>query len=219
MKISILTLFPEMFHGPISESILKRAVAAEKVSIRLINLRDYTQDKYKSVDDRPYGGGQGMIMRIDVLDRAISEIIKNSGIGRNKTRIILTDPKGKRYTQAITRRLATRYEHLLLICGHYEGVDERISHLIDERISIGDYVLTGGEIPAMAIADSVVRLIPGVLHKPESSADESFSTPKLREYPQYTRPPVYKSWRVPETLLSGDHNRITKWKKSQTKDK
>lgn len=207
MKYTILTLFPEMFTGPFDASIIKRAQEQQIVDIDIINIRDFATDKHKSVDDRPYGGGKGMIMRVDILDRALTHAKTND----TKTITILLDPKGKTYTQAIAKRL-TSYDHIILICGHYEGVDERVRSLVDESISIGQYILTGGEIPAMVIVDSVTRLLPGVLD-PEATRDESFTDDRL-EYPQYTRPPIYKGMKVPDILLSGHHRKIDEWRKT-----
>lgn len=204
MKISILSLFPEMFSGPFSKSIIKRAVDSEKVSIDIINIRDYATDKYKSVDGHPYGGGVGMILRVDVVDRALKSLPKGH--------VVLLDAGGTPYTQSKARDY-TKRGHLILICGHYEGVDQRIRSLIDEEISIGDYVLTGGEIPAMIVADSVIRLLPGVLTKTEATIHESFSE-NLLEYPQFTEPREYNAMKVPDILLSGNHAAIGEWRKN-----
>ena len=212
MTVSILTLFPEMFQGPFDYSIVKRAKNQEKVVINLINIRDFANDKYRSVDDHPYGGGLGMIMRVDIIDAAISNA--KCQIPNEKTKTILLDPRGTPYTQAKAREFA-KLDHLILICGHYEGVDERVRGLVDESISIGDYVLTGGELPAMVITDTVARLLPGVLKK-EATQKESFSVSHTLEYPQYTRPEEYKSLRVPNILLSGNHKKIEEWKKNNT---
>ena len=214
MKIDILTLFPEMFKGPFGESIIKRAQEKGFVEIKIHNLRDWAVDKYKSVDDKPYGGGAGMILRIDVIDAAITKLQTPN------SKIILLDAGGKTFTQQKAKELS-KEKHLILIAGHYEGVDHRVhEHLVGEVISIGDYVLTGGELPAMVIADAVVRLLPGVID-PKSLKEESnwklengnwkFSP----EYPQYTRPEEYKSWKVPEVLLSGHHAEIKKWRKGK----
>lgn len=205
MTISILTLFPDMFAGPFDYSIVKRAKEQGIVTMNLINIRDFATDKYKSVDDYPYGGGPGMIMRVDIIDRAIQ---------KQKGRIILLDPRGTTFTQQKARELSA-LDHLVLVCGHYEGVDARVTSLIDETISIGDYVLTGGELPAMVIVDSVIRLLPGVLKK-EATASESFSLKIEKEYPQYTRPEEYKGMRVPDVLLSGNHKRIEEWRKNNS---
>lgn len=215
MNISILTLFPDMFRGPFSSSIIKRAQDKGQVAIEYVNLRDFALDRYKSVDDHPYGGGVGMILRVDVVDRALQKLkTKNSKL---KTKTILLDPQGTPYVQKKARALST-LDHLVLLCGHYEGVDERIRSLVDEELSIGDYVLTGGELPAMIIVDSVVRLIPGVLSKADATSHESFEE-GLLEYAQYTRPEVYKDKRVPATLLSGNHATIAAWKKTSAHHK
>jgi len=235
MKIDILTLFPEMFKGPFDESILRRAQDKSLVEIKIHNLRDWAGDKRKTVDDRPYGGGVGMVMRVDVIDQALKEIKSQSSIInhkqslllRNKSSIILLSPRGKVFSQKMAQELS-KLDHLILICGHYEGVDERVSeHLVDEEISIGDYVLTGGEIPAMVVIDTVVRLIPGVLEKSEATESESFSpletgNSKLEtalEYPQYTRPENFKGLKVPEILLSGDHKEIEVWRAKKSLEK
>ena len=206
MKIDILTLFPDMFKGPLTESIMWRAQDKKFAEINIHDLRKWAIDERGSVDDKPYGGGAGMILRVDVIEPAIKELKKKG------SKVILLDARGEKYTQKKAQELS-KSGHLILICGHYEGVDHRtIEHLADEIISIGDYVLTGGEIPAMVLTDSIVRLIPGVI-KPESLAEESFSNLDL-EYPQYTRPEEYKGWKVPEVLLSGNHKKIEKWRKS-----
>lgn len=204
MRISILTLFPEMFTGPFDISIIARAQQKQAVDINIINLRSFCTDTYKTVDDHPYGGGVGMVLKVDVVDKALSSIPKG--------KIILLDPQGSPYVQKKARELATD-DHLIFLCAHYEGVDERIRSLVDEQISIGDYVLTGGELPAMVLIDSIVRLLPGVL-KEEATSDESFSSQQL-EYPQYTRPEIYKGKRVPKILLSGNHAKILEWRKKQ----
>jgi tRNA (guanine37-N1)-methyltransferase len=213
MKIDILTIFPEMFEGVINNSMLKRAQEGEFVEIKIHNLRDWTSDKHNTVDDRPYGGGPGMIMKVDVIDKAVNELKS----GKKNTNVILLDAGGNKYTQQTAKRLS-KSKNLILIAGHYEGVDHRVhEHIADEVISIGDYVLTGGEIPAMVIVDSVVRLIPGVLGTEESLSEESHSEPGFLEYPQYTRPEVYKKWKVPKILLTGNHAEIAKWKKQKAK--
>jgi len=208
MQISILTLFPQMFAGPFDFSIVKRAQEKGHICIDIVNIRDFAIDNYKSVDDHPYGGGQGMILRVDIIDRALESI-------KNKGRRILFDPIGVPYTQKKARELS-KLEHITLVCGHYEGVDERIRSLVDESLSIGDYVLTGGELPAMVVVDSIVRLLPGVLGDDASSVDESFSEERNLEYPQYTRPETYKDMTVPEVLRSGNHKQIEEWKKQQS---
>lgn len=210
MKISILTLFPEMFSGPFDYSIVKRAQDKKLVTIEFVNIRDFASDKYRTVDDHPYGGGVGMILRVDVIDRALES--QKSKVKSLKSKTILLDPRGTPYTQKKARELAT-YNHLILICGHYEGVDARVRRLADESISIGDYILTGGELPAMVIADSVVRLLPGTLTHPDATALESFSdNAHALEYPQYTKPQNYKGNNVPPVLLSGNHEAIALWR-------
>lgn len=216
MRISILTLFPEMFKGPFSCSIIKRAIDKNLVTIHFVNIRDFATDKHRSVDDKPFGGGQGMIMKVDVLDQAIQNTILSSNITRKETRILLMDPRGTIYQQTHAKNLSTSYTHIILVCAHYEGFDERILDFIDEQISIGDFILTGGEIPAMMITDSIVRLLPNVLKNPESAIDESFSNPNLLEFPQYTRPVTYKNKNVPDILRNGDHKAIGLWKKMQS---
>jgi tRNA (guanine37-N1)-methyltransferase len=205
MHISILTLFPDMFDGPFDQSIIKRAVDKKLLTISYINIRDFATDKYKTVDGHPYGGGVGMLLRVDVVDRALQSV--------RKGHTVLLDAGGTPYTQRKAKELNS-IDHLILICGHYEGVDERIRSLVDEEISIGDYVLTGGEIPAMVVVDSVARLIPGVLTKPEATVHESF-TEALLEYPQYTEPQTYKGQGVPPVLLSGNHKMIDVWRSDE----
>ncbi len=206
MHISILTLFPDMFSGPFGQSIIKRAADKKLITIEYVNIRDFATDKYKTVDGHPYGGGIGMILRVDVVDRALKSI--------EKGHTILLDAGGTPYTQKKAKELAN-VDHLILICGHYEGVDERVRSLIDEELSIGDYVLTGGEIPAMVVVDSVARLISGVLAKPEATIHESFTQASL-EYPQYTEPRIYNALAVPPVLLSGNHKKIDEWRKRES---
>jgi len=212
MKIDILTLFPKMFTGPFDESIVKRAQDKGLVEINIHDLRAYGEGERKTVDDRPYGGGVGMILRVDIVDKAISNL-KTRAKG---TKVVLLEAAGNKFTQEIAGELS-KIDHLILIAGHYEGFDHRVQeHLVDEVISIGDYVLTGGELPAMVITDAVVRLIPGVLEKEGATKLESFTDPHLLEFPQYTRPDEYKDWKVPEILLSGNHKEIEKWRKEQS---
>jgi len=208
MKFSIITLFPEMFSGPFGFSIIKRAGEKKIINIEIINLRDFSTDAYKSVDDRPYGGGAGMILRVDIVDKAIQNA--KCQMLNAKCKTILLDPQGTPYKQSIAKDLATNFDHIILLCGHYEGVDARIRDFVDEEISIGDYILTGGEIPAMVMVDSVTRLLDGVLSKKEATVHESFSD-VLLEYPQYTRPEIYNGIQVPNVLLSGDPKKITSW--------
>ncbi|EKD52542.1 MAG: tRNA (guanine-N(1)-)-methyltransferase [uncultured bacterium] len=219
MKIDILTIFPEMFEGVFKTSIIGRAVGSETVQINVRNLRDWSDDNYKSVDDRPFGGGAGMVMRVDVVERAVQELknSRNQGIktdkGQVKTRVILMDTKGKMYDQKVAERLKSE-EHLIFIAPHFEGIDHRVhEHLADEIYSIGPYVLSGGELPVMVVVDSICRLMPGVLGNPESLKEESYSEEMQMEYPQYTRPAEYNGWKVPDILLSGDHKKIAEWRK------
>ena len=213
MKIDILTLFPEMFKGPFEESIVKRAQEKGLVEIKIHNLRNWAIDKRGTIDDRPFGGGTGMIMRVDAIDRALSVISHQSSV-ISKSKVILLDPAGKPFNQKNALELS-KLDRLILICGHYEGVDERVrEYLVDEEISIGDYILTGGELPAMVVIDTIVRLIPGVLKKPDAIKSESFSP--LLEYPQYTRPANFKNWKVPQILLSGNHKKIAKWREKKS---
>jgi tRNA (guanine37-N1)-methyltransferase len=211
MRITVCTLFPEMIRGPLDLSIIGKAQKNNAVSISYINIRDYATDSYKTVDGKPYGGGHGMILRVDILARCIEDVIKKSAITRSKTHIILTDPRGEILSQPKLHSLKT-YDHIIIIAGHYEGVDERVSYLIDSKISIGKYVLTGGEIPAMVIIDAFIRLLPGVLRNSVSYEDESFSANDKTEYPQYTAPRSWSGHEVPEILLSGHHSNIQKWK-------
>jgi tRNA (guanine37-N1)-methyltransferase len=205
-----------MFTGPFDVSIIKRALIKKNVSLHFIQMRDFAYDKHKSVDDRPFGGGQGMILRVDIVDRAIHYAIKHSRIPRSKTRIILTDPKGEVYTQNTARTLSA-FSHLIIVCGHYEGVDARVSTFVDQSISIGDYILTGGEIPAMVFVDSIVRLLPETLKQKNATIDESFTDASSLEYDQYTRPQTYKKYSVPPVLLHGNHKDIDAWRNSEKK--
>lgn len=221
MKITILTLFPEMFKGPFDYSILKRAQDKKTISIDIVNIRDFGIGKHKIVDDKPYGGGAGMILRADVVKKAIDFVmLKKSGEGINE-KIILLDAQGQTFSQKKAQEL-TNASHLILIAGHYEGVDERVREFADEELSIGDYVLTGGEIPAMVVVDSVARLLPNVLGKSQSSVFESFQDieidgkkRKALEYPQYTRPEDFEGHKVPKVLLSGNHKEISDWRKKE----
>lgn len=217
MKFDIITLFPQMFDGPLSESILKRAQKDNLIEINYHNLRDYANDKHKTVDDTPYGGGKGMVLKVDVMDKAILNL--KSQISKMRNRTILMTPKGKRLDQDKVIDLAEKYDNLILICGHYEGFDERIRTLADEEISIGDFVLTGGELPAMILVDAISRMIPGVLAE-GSPTEETFMQKNekgeyQKEYPQYTRPEGYKGMKVPEILLSGDHKKIAEWRNQE----
>ena len=209
MKIDILTLFPEMFEGILNTSIWKKALEKEAVVINRINFRDYSTNKHKTVDDYPYGGGNGMVLKPEPIFSAV-EAIPNY----QNARIIMLTPQGKPYNQKIAEELKQE-QHLILLCGHYDGFDERLRvHLVTVEISIGDFVFTGGEIASMVIVDSVVRLLPGVLGNDESAETDSFSN-GLLEYPQYTRPPEFRGWKVPEVLLSGHHQKIEEWRKNE----
>lgn len=211
MKIEILTLFPAMFDGVFGESMIKIARKKGKVEIKVHNLRKWTYDRHKTADDKPFGGGPGMVMKVEPVDRGLAEIAEKSR--GEKPKVILLTPQGKLFDQALAEEIS-KFKHIVLVCGHYEGFDERIRSFADMEVSVGDYVLTCGEIPAMAVCDAVIRLIPGVLGKKESLASESFSDGML-EYPQYTRPAEYKGMEVPEVLLSGDHKKIEKWRKDE----
>jgi tRNA (guanine37-N1)-methyltransferase len=208
VRIDIVTLFPRICEEYVGESILKRAGEQGLAEIRVVNLRDYTRDRHRTADDRPYGGGAGMVLKAEPLFAAVEDLKTPSA------RVILLSPRGRIFDQKAALRLS-RGKHLILIAGRYEGVDERVGeYLVDEEISIGDYILTGGELPALAVADSVVRLLPGVLGDPESAIDESFAQGRL-EYPQYTRPEEYRGMAVPEILLSGDHQAVARWRARQ----
>ncbi|MDD5726953.1 MAG: tRNA (guanosine(37)-N1)-methyltransferase TrmD [Victivallales bacterium] len=208
MRIDIITLFPDIFFGPLAESIVGRAVRNGIVTINTVNLRDYAHDERGTVDDKPYGGGPGMLLKPEPLFEAV-EALKTE-----RSLVILTSPQGSGFTQQTANELKD-YEHLIFVCGHYEGVDERVRvALIDRELSIGDYILTSGNLAAMVMTDAIVRLLPGALGCDASSEDESFSQ-GLLEYPQYTRPPEFRGLKVPEVLLSGDHGKIAAWRKAQ----
>ena len=210
MKIDVLTLFPAMFAGPLDESIIKRAREAGRLDLAIHNLRDYAHDRHKTVDDRPFGGGPGMLLKPEPIFEAVKSL---AGEG---TRVILLSPSGRPFSQAIARELAG-IEHLLMVSGHYEGFDERVrEQLADDELSIGDYVLTNGALPVMVIIDAVTRLLPGVLGDEDSAQDESFSQ-RLLEYPQYTRPADFRGMKVPEILLSGNHAEIARWRAEQAR--
>jgi len=245
MTFEIITIFPNIFNSYFSESIIKRAQKNKKIKIKIHDLRKYTTDKHKTIDDKPYGGGVGMIMKVEPAYKALQKIgskkltpefirgvkkqmshpSRHQFIGGERTRIILFTPTGKTFDQKTARRLA-KYDQLIMLCPRYEGHDARIEKLVDEKISIGDYVLTGGEIPAMILVDSITRLIPGVINK-ESLKQESFSTLKTKnlklkiekEYPQYTRPEKFQDTKVPKILLSGNHKKIQEWKQKNSKIK
>lgn len=220
LEIDILTLFPEMFKGPFDASIIKRAQKESIIKIRIHDLRKWAKDRHKTVDDEPYGGGVGMILKPEPVFEAVEELQKKfyqTHSPRKVSHVILLTPQGRQFNFRIADKLSA-LSQLILVCGHYEGEDNRIfDHLAHEKLSIGDYILTGGELPAMVLVDSVVRLVPGVLGKEESKEAESFSFTYrgLLKYPQYTRPPVYNDLKVPEVLLSGNHAEIEKWRKEE----
>lgn len=234
MRFDIITIFPKIFSaqggsassGYFNASIIKRAIEKKLINIKIHNLRDYTEDKHKTVDDTPYGGGPGMVLKIEPIYKSVQSLKSKIKNKKAKIRTILFSAKGKKYIQSDAERLS-KYDNLILICGRYEGVDERVAeHIADEEISIGDYILTGGEIPAMIIVDSVTRLLPGVLGNTESLKEESFTKIKnsklkiensIIEYPQFTKPENFKGWKTPEVLLSGNHKEIEKWKKEHQK--
>lgn len=211
MRFDILSLFPEMFtSGPLKSSIIKRAQDAGIIQIAVTNPRDFTEDRHHIVDDYPFGGGDGMVLKPEPVIKSI-QAIKNAKL---KCRTLIMSPSGRTLTQTKVKELAN-YEQLILVCGHYEGIDERVLSYVDEAVSIGDYILTGGELPAMIVIDSVARLLPGVLGSQESFINESFSE-GLLEYPQYTRPREYCNKYVPEVLLSGDHAKINRWRRKES---
>lgn len=207
MKIDILSLFPDMFEGVFSESIIKRAINDEKVEINIHNFRDYTNDPHGKVDDTPYGGGAGMVLAAQPIFDCV-ESLRN-----NDSYVILLTPSGIPYKQSKAYELSNK-KHLIIICGHYEGFDERIKSIVDYELSIGDFVLTGGEIPAMVLVDSIVRLIPGVINE-QSHIEDSFNNDYLLDYPTYTKPREFRGMEVPEVLLSGDHAKINEWRHKQ----
>jgi tRNA (guanine37-N1)-methyltransferase len=215
MEFEIITIFPKIFESYFSHSIIFRAQKKGLISINIHNLRDWTDDKHKTVDDTPYGGGPGMVMKVEPIWKCVQEIINKKDHGR-KSRIILFSAKGKRFTQKDAKRLC-KFEKLVFICGRYEGVDERVAkYIADEEVSIGDFVLTGGEIPAMVLTDAIARHVPGVLGNLESSKNESHCRAGYAEFPQYTKPEKFLNWKVPEILLSGNHQKIFDWRKSKS---
>jgi tRNA (guanine37-N1)-methyltransferase len=212
MRIDILTLFPEVFQGPLEASIIGRAAQAGLVQLVVHDIRDYAEGRHKVVDDYPYGGGPGMVMKPEPLFQAVESVVAQAS---PRGRVVLLTPQGRLLSQAVAEELAGE-ERLLLVCGHYEGVDERVrEHLVDDEISVGDYVLSGGEFPALVVVDAVVRRIPGALGS-ESSLDEESHAQGLLEYPQYTRPAEFRGWQVPEALLSGHHAEIARWRRRQS---
>lgn len=216
MEFDILTTFPQMLEGPLSHSMVQRARDRGLVVVRLHDLREHSDDRHRKVDDLPYGGGGGMVLTPGPIFAATEAI--QSRHPASPSRTVLLCPQGRQFTQAEAERLS-RYRRLILICGHYEGVDERVrEHLADEEISIGDYVLTGGEIPAMVLVDCLTRLVPGALGDEHAARNDSFST-GLLEYPHYTRPASFRGWRVPDVLLSGDHARIARWREARSQER
>ncbi len=211
VRFDLLSVFPGMFASAFAHSLLKNAQEKKLIDIRVHDIRHYSADKHRMTDDAPYGGGGGMVMKVEPIDRALQDIAPD----RDQALIVLLSPQGERFDQGIAEELATRPQ-IVLICGHYEGIDERVrSHLVDREISIGDYVLTGGELPAMVLVDAVARLVPGVLGNAESAVTDSF-TMGLLEYPQYTRPAEYRNWKVPDVLMSGHHREIEKWRRRES---
>ncbi len=208
MKIDILTLFPEVIETYVQASVLGRAIKNEKIQISAHNLRNWAEGKHRQVDDKPYGGGAGMVLKIEPIYRAVKDLKRDGN-----TRVIVFSAKGRRYTQTDARRLK-KFSQLILICGRYEGIDERVAeHIADEEISVGDFVLTGGELPALIVADSVCRLLPGVLGNEQSAEFESHSREGYLEHPHYTVPAEFEGWKVPTVLLSGHHGKIEKWRR------
>lgn len=217
LKFDIITIFPDIFKSYFQKSIIKRAQDKGLVKINVHYLRDWTSDKHKTVDDKPFGGGAGMVLKVEPIYKAVKDLKKK----KKKTKVILLSAKGEKFNQASAKKL-TKLDQIILICGRYEGVDERVAeHIADTEISVGEYILTGGEIPAMIIVDTVTRLLPGVINK-DSLKEESFQTENSLEYPQYTRPEIFKpdkrkNWTVPTILLSGDHKKVKQWQESQRK--
>lgn len=211
MKFDILTLFPAMFEGPLTESIIKRAVESGAIEVALHNIRDWAFDRHATADDAPYGGGAGMVMKVEPLAAAIEAVKELSP----EAKVILTSPCGRPFTHEVARELSLE-PGVIIVCGRYEGVDERVrAHFVDDEISLGDFVLTGGELAAMVMVDAVARLVPGVLGSGDSALYDSFAD-GLLEYPQYTRPPEFRDWKVPEVLLSGNHAEIAKWRRRES---
>jgi tRNA (guanine37-N1)-methyltransferase len=216
MRIDVLTIFPQMFDVPFSFGIFKRAIDQNLVSINVHNIRDYTHDKHHTVDDYPHGGGPGMVLKPEPVFEAVAAVKAQlpDESGTAQLPIILLTPQGRLFNQQIAMELS-KYRHLIMICGRYEGIDERVvEHLVTDEISIGDYVLTGGELPALVVIDTVIRLLPGVLGSEDSAQEDSHAN-GLLEYPQYTRPAIFRDWPVPEILLSGNHAQIARWRQEQ----
>ncbi len=214
MKVSIITLFPDMFQGPFDMSMLKKAQDKGLLEINLVDLREFGLGPRKQVDDTPYGGGDGMVLRPEPVVDAVEHAKKTYGDGE----VVLLCPTGDRFKQSVALELSQK-QHIVLVCGHYEGFDERIREFVDRQISIGDYVLTGGELPAMVVVDAAVRLIPGVLGGERSALDESFSDGETLEHPHYTRPEEFRGMKVPDVLLSGHHGEIAKWREDKSSNK
>lgn len=216
MNFHILTIFPDFFTGPLNHGVVARAIESGIIQLKIHNLRDWTTDRHKTVDDRPFGGGEGMLLKPDTLFQAVETIFPTRS---ESTRVILLSAQGARFDQSAARRLS-QYSEILLVCGRYEGVDERVAeHLADEELSIGDYVLSGGELGAAVVIDAVSRLAPGVLGNQDSAIFESFSEPGLLDCPQYTRPADFRGWKVPEVLLSGNHEQIRIWRRQAAIEK
>lgn len=212
LQFDVISIFPEVVEPYVSASILGRAQEAKLIEVRAHQLRDWTSDKHKTVDDTPYGGGAGMLMKVEPFEKAVKKVKRRF----KKTRVIVTSASGKTFTQEDAKRL-TKYDQIILLCGRYEGIDQRVvDHVADEAFSIGNYVLTGGELPAMVMIDAVARMVPGVIEE-ASLEHESHSEESYLEYPQYTKPEDYKGWKVPEVLLSGNHKKIKEWREEQSK--
>lgn len=217
MRFDIVSIFPESFASYFGVSILKRAEEAGLIRVATHDLRAYTEDKHSRVDDTPYGGGAGMVMQVEPFDRCLAALRSDESAAGLRTRVLLFSAKGRVFKQADARRLAADYDRIIMLCGRYEGIDERVvEHLVDEEFSIGDFVLTGGELPAMIVADAVSRLLPGVLGNDESAQTESHSEEGVVEYPQYTKPESYRDWTVPPVLLSGHHAEIERWRQERS---
>jgi len=222
MKFQAISIYPKMFSSYLNEGILKRALDKGLIDFKIHDLRDWSTDNYKSVDDTPYGGGAGMLMKIDILYNALQAVKKNFKTSSSKRKIVLLSASGRTWNQTLAKEYS-QLKEVIFICGRFEGVDARLENFIDDEISIGDYVLTGGELPALIIMDSITRLLPGSLGNESSAVDESHSEPGILEYPQYTKPAIFKAGRkeypVPEVLLSGNHAAIAKWRKNKQRKK
>lgn len=217
MKFDITTIFPKILNSYIEEAQIKRAVSKGLAKIEMHDLRDYTKDKHRTTDDIPYGGGAGMVMKVEPIFECLEKIIKKSRFKRKQIGVILLSAKGKLYDQKKARELLKKYKQIVLVCGRYEGVDDRVAqHIADEEISIGPYIISGGELGAAVILDSITRLIPGVVGNEDSLVEESYEIDGV-EYPQYTRPEEFKGWKVPKVLLSGNHAKIEEWRRKQQK--